>query len=376
MTTLMECNRQWSTRPDDERFVSIDAMLAHYQHERDHSRAVVIDTGRIEAQPAAAGTTIDHKGLQIVGPSGTPYVPTNWAFRQLCQLASGPQDVGTPSGYLATLPSPIAADCLNYGLRFKRERSDVGLLLRQANGGPGELRAATGPRYGRVWQAEVLETLKRDLDPSWAVPGEFGKAVAITKANTTLYGSDRDMFVFLADEQNRIEIPGRRESATGSSLTGSLARGFFLTNSETGKSKLKLCAFYFDYVCCNRFVWGVEGFQEVDIRHTAGAPDRWLAEMQPALLEYANKGTAKLSDAIERARHAKIEEDLNTFLGSRFGARKVPALVAVHELEEGRPIETLWDAATAVTAYAKTVPWQDDRVELERAAGDLLDLAA
>lgn len=45
-------------------------------------------------------------------------------------------------------------------------------------------------------------------------------------------------------------------------------------------------------------------------------------------------------------------------------------------LKENRPIETLWDATTAVTALAKGISYQDDRVELERKGGDILKLAA
>jgi len=42
------------------------------------------------------------------------------------------------------------------------------------------------------------------------VPGEFGRRVTVTKENTTLYASDRDMFVFLADEENRMSRAARR----------------------------------------------------------------------------------------------------------------------------------------------------------------------
>jgi hypothetical protein len=51
---------------------------------------------------------------------------------------------------------------------------------------------------------------------TWRVPGEFGQRVTITKENTTLFASDRDMFVFLADEENRIELrhPPVRVAAT------------------------------------------------------------------------------------------------------------------------------------------------------------------
>jgi hypothetical protein len=41
-------------------------------------------------------------------------------------------------------------------------------------------------------------------------------------------------------------------------------------------------------------------------------------------------------------------------------------------LEEQRPIETRWDVVTAVTASARQIPFQDERVALERKAGDLL----
>jgi hypothetical protein len=45
--------------------------------------------------------------------------------------------------------------------------------------------------------------------------------------------------------------------------------------------------------------------------------------------------------------------------------------------EEGRPIETAWDAVTGATAYARSIPWTADRVEFESTAGAILeDLAA
>jgi hypothetical protein len=110
------------------------------------------------------------------------------------------------------LPSPIAADCFTFGLRFKREIDDVDLLTHHDES--HTLRAATGPSYGRIWNADVVAQLVKrfgdGVTGQWKVPGEFGRDVEITKANTTLYAGDRDMFVFLADERNRIEVPNRR----------------------------------------------------------------------------------------------------------------------------------------------------------------------
>ena len=40
-----------------------------------------------------------------------------------------------------------------------------------------------------------------------------------------------------------------------------------------------------------------------------------------------------------------------------------------------RPIETLWDATVAVTAYARGIQHQDERVRFEREGGKILSLA-
>jgi hypothetical protein len=174
------------------------------------------------------------------------------------------------------------------------------------------------------------------------------------------------MFVFLADGQHRIELPNRRNGQAGS-----LSRGFFLWNSEVGSSTFGLATFLFDYVCCNRIVWGAQEFAEIRIRHTASAPDRYLDEMRPALVAYANGKASSVVTVIEDARAARLD-DVDEFLANRFGKRMVQPLKLLHKSEEDRPLETRWDVVTAVTAYARSIEHQDARVDLERQAGELL----
>ena len=375
LNTLTKASSQWASRPADERFVSLHEMGAKLRWQRENARAVTVSSRKLELKP-----TEDNKGLLLYGPNGHGYAPTHWAFGQLAQRAEA------PAGYLRTLPAPIVADCVNYGLQFKRDIEDVGILLQrpfQADGfSEGSIveptpvvRAATGPRYGRIWNTEITDSLIKHfgngVDGDFRVPGTFGHALeSVTKENTTLYAGDRDMFVFLADEEHRIEIPNRRNGETGT-----LARGFFVWNSEVGSSTFGVATFLFDYVCCNRIVWGAAEYDEVRIRHTASAPDKFLSEITPALKSYANSSTAKITENIEAARAARVD-NVDDFLAKRFGARTVASLKAVHELEEGRPIETLWDVATAVTAKAKSITWQDERVAMEREAGKVLDLVA
>lgn len=364
MTILTKASHQWATRPDDERFTNLVDMRAAMQTIRDESRTAAVPSRRIFAMPEE-----DSKGLVIQGLD-QERTPTHWSFGQVAGLAKA------PAGYLRELPAPIAADCINYGLQYRRDIEDVGVLVR--DNGAHTLTAATGPNYGRVWNVDVIDQIIRrfgrgdGLDGSaWKVPGEFGKAVTVTKDNTTLFASDRDMFIFLADEENRIEVPNRRGS-----LTGSLARGFFMWNSEVGSKSLGLGTFLFDYTCCNRIVWGVEGYEEVTIRHTVSAPDKFMEQVAPALETYRQNSTAGIVKAIANAREKKLGDDLDNFLKNRFGASMVAGLKKAHEVEEGRPIETLWDVTTAATAVARGIGHQDRRVDLERKAGKVLDLVA
>lgn len=352
---LMQAHNQWAKRPDDERFTSLDEMLAHFSKVRQESRALVVSNHRIALQPSETG-------LELVGANGHGYEPTHWSFGQLAALAEA------PAGYLRTLPAPMAADCVNYGLRFKRSAEDIGVLLQK--NGSCTLRCATGPRYGRIWNEDIVRSMVErfgdGVTGQWTVPGEFGVTLdQVTKRNTTLFASDRDMFVFLADEKNRIEIANRRDGQKGS-----LARGFFVWNSEVGAATFGLGCFLFDYVCCNRMIWGASQYKEIKIRHTVSAPDRFIEEITPALCSYANDSSQRVIDTVKAAQAQKLD-DLDEFLGKRFGKGMIEPIKTAHILEEHRPIETRFDVITAATAYARGIKHQDRRVELERLAGDL-----
>jgi hypothetical protein len=370
MTTLMQASRQWATRPADERFPSLLELQTFTHQQLENSRSSVFSSRKLEVLPDEADPKM--RGLLVGNPDGTVAAPTHWSFGQLCTLAATP----SPASYFreSKLPSPIIADCLNFNLRFTRDVEDVGILITRQDA-EAELRAATGPRYGRIWNAHVADALVErfgdGVSGHWRVPGEFGNRVQIDKNNTTLYASDRNMFVFLADEDRWIEIPGRRNGRPGS-----LARGFFVWNSEVGDTTLGVGFFLFDYVCCNRIVWGADQYTEVRIRHTAGAPDRWLEEAIPVLTEYSEGSAKPVQQAIEDARAKRVEADLDKFLANRFGKSMVPAIKAVHETEEGRPIETVWDVTVAATAHARSISNTDRRLEIERAAGELLKQAA
>ena len=374
---------QWFNRPDDQKFLSLDNMLSFKKKDASLMTSRTVDTHKIkivgdfdEANPSRGDISIEYQDDNRREHLNTP---TNWSFGQLSQLA------GAPAGYLKDLPAPIAAECIQWGLRYNRGKELVKDYGAQNEG--GELRAATGPDYGRIFDWEILEPIKNLVEDSggrWKIPGMMtgsnnGMAVydpetPVTLGTTTLFASDRDVFVFLVDDRNPIEV--------GKLANGEpdlMFRGFYAWNSETGSKTAGIAAMYLRGVCMNRNLWGVENFHEIKIRHTKFAPDRFAMEARPALQSFANGSTYSFVEGVKAAKDAIVardDEDRLEFLTKRAGlsGRMAKAAAARHLKEEGRPVASVWDAAQAITAIARDVPHQDARIEVERKAGRLLDL--
>lgn len=363
-------SHQWATRPADQRFESLTALAAYKRWQKQNSRAATIVNRNVTILPEANDPF--GIGVNVRGPRAE-YVtePTHWAFGQLCARAK------TPAGYMRSgLPGALIADCLNWSLQHHRAVEDMGILFHRRENGSMELQAVTGAEtYGRVWDCDIADVLVDYYGDGrtgqWRAPGEFGKAVEITKENTTFYASDSDMFVFLCDEERRVTIENRRDGAAGT-----LARGFYISNSQVGKSPLRFGMFLFDYACCNRILWGVGEQREISIIHRSSAPNHWVEEIRPILQTYAEASPMPVEATLRAAQQRKIDSDVNEWLTSRFGKGPAGLIQATHMAEEQRPIESVWDAVTGATAYARSLTHQDERVLVERTAGALLSKIA
>jgi len=113
--------------------------------------------------------------------------------------------------------------------------------------------------------------------------GVYNPLVDITQDTTTLYASDRDVFLFLVDDLNPIEA-GRLPDGSPDLYF----RGFYCWNSEVGAKTLGIASFYLRAVCQNRNLWGVEDFEEITIRHSKYAASRFAHEAAPALTTTPN----------------------------------------------------------------------------------------
>ena len=297
-------------------------------------------------------------------------IPSNWSFSQLSQVA------GAPASYMRKLPAELAAINLQWGIEKLCEREDA-LVLAQSNGS-NYLRAITSTSYGRIWDLQVVDGVRKMNAASggrWVVPAA-SYSTTNPKRATTLYASDRDVFIFLVDPRNPIEVPGKNGGKPEQ-----LFRGFMTWNSEVGSATFGLTTFLYRYVCDNRIIWGATDVQELKIRHTSGAPERFEYEGARYLRRYAEESTGKLVAGIEAAQNAVIEtnpgtgRDVASWLKSRgFTAPQAKAAVETAQAEEGEA-RTLWQVVQGVTAYARSLSNTDDRVDLESKAGKLMDLA-
>lgn len=366
---------EWFSRPDDERFLSLTDLhnAVKARAERATTRTVETREVRVEASRDDA-----ERLALIVSGRDRPITPTHWSFGQLASL------VGAPAGYLRQLPAPLAGINLQHGLL--EHRAELVKTL-ETEDGRVELRAVTGPDYGRIWDHELVAAVMKIAgsgtgDTRWKVPGlldwstmTYNPLVDITKDTTTLYASDRDVFLFLVDDLHPIEA-GRLQNGDPDLFF----RGFYAWNSEVGSKTLGMASFYLRAVCMNRNIWGAEGFEEINIRHSKFAANRFAHEAAPALENFASSSPAPFMAGIKAARErivARKDEDRESFLRKRgFSRGETEKIIATVLEEEGHPPESIFDFVQGITALARDKPHQDARLELEGKASKLLAAAA
>ncbi len=155
---------EWFSRPDDERYLSLTELHNAVRARADRATSRTVDTRalRIEA------SRDDAERLTLAVPGrDEPVAPTHWSYGQLCSL------VGAPASYMRQLPAPLAGINLQHGLLS--HRAELVKTL-EADDGRVELRAVTGPDYGRIWDHELVDAVMRIAgngtgDTRWKVPG-------------------------------------------------------------------------------------------------------------------------------------------------------------------------------------------------------------
>lgn len=356
---LMKAHEQWMKRPDDECFANLTDL-----------KDAVVSRRRISKQRDLEFSNIraigENNSLTLQTDRGAA-LPTNYAFGQMCT------QLGIPAGYLREIPAELAARNLNYGLETKGKIETK--MLASVHDDYTEVRAFTGVKYGRIWDAEVVELAEHAVERS---NGKFYNPPSYDHKKNGLYASDRDCFIFMIDGGSRLEVGPRAK----------LNRGFFLWNSETGSATFGCMVFYFNEVCGNHIVWGAQDVQKLVVRHSKYGPYRFENEGLPMLLKQASDSVAPMEATIRKAqsillpkpevKSETVEEVLLDYVKKvdrTFTKGEVREAIEYARNEEGQCV-TLWDLVQGFTASAREYAYTDARVKLETRAGSLLKMAA
>lgn len=391
---LYEASAQWASRPNDERFESLQSMY-------DACKAYAVNSISSHARRDTLKLETQGTDLALIGSSGQAAKISHYAFGQLSRLA------GAPAAFVRGLPSRLASDVINHGLSQGGRGADKLNLL--FNGGSSlTARAITSDSYDRVWNYEIVQRIMRDVaSQGWVVPparparpgqkgtrkataadilpgqGDFGLAVKEGDeiAPAGLYASDHDMFAFLVNQAQPV--------SDGVKL---LNRGVFIQNSEVGDCALKFKFFTYDNVCGNHIVWGAGAVNEVSIRHIksdsvargrtmANAMSKWnvMARSLPS--------QSQMENAIIAAKGKEIAGSKDDVLDAVFKFAKshsLPALsksviegayaVAERTPRYGSP-RSVWGMVNGLTEFSQTSTFTDERTEIDVQAGRVMEMA-
>ncbi|MBR0693641.1 hypothetical protein [Bradyrhizobium lablabi] len=352
-TTLTNANRQWESRPADERFASLVDMDRAARSFRTSATVNEIMANALTVSARGDDLVLSARGFEGAALN-------NYSFNQLAARAKA------PAAYLNTLPTEIAADCLNHGLQ--RVADDKAL---QILSGSSNIRAVTSDKYSRIWNADITARLL-ELEAR----GPWQPAPAAFDGSRGLYLGERDMFAFLVDNERRIF-----ETGPG----GGLSRGFFVSNSEVGDASFSIMTFFYEYVCGNHRVWGAQGIAEAKIIHIGhDQSSKAFETMTVEVKKYAEASADEDELKVERCRTYQIGASKDDVLDAIFKL-KVPAITKTiankaYDLAEqrvdwyGSP-RSAWGYAGGLTEIARDLPNASDRHQLDLAATRVMEMA-
>lgn len=380
---ITTASSQYSSRPADERYPSLDAMIDAATYDREHSAERTYnlrDLRAITATPDSAITPATVRAAQDGGqlpqililesPKGRATF-THWSFGQLARTVA-PRGVE----YLRTLPPQLAADNLNYGLRdaAHTEGKRANLLIK-ANGSTPIVRAATSDTYGRVWDAELYSVLGRYFgDGITSQGGEWQSPPTWSGEHAGSYRGDRDSFVIRIDGGSIVQDP-RGFSGGGN---GRLNRGIMVRNSEVGHCSITLECILFDFICGNHILWGAVIDRTFRRRHVGDSiTQKTISEILSIARKYNARTASQDEQIIKTLTTSEIAHTKEAVIDElkKLGYSKQDATDAYDTCEQKDPSlnpRSYWGVMAGTTRASQESGHQDARLELDQLAAAVL----
>jgi hypothetical protein len=338
---LTRASAELFRRAPDERFPTLDALLAHCQREKDESADRWLSPVALVPEPTTEGR------LGLRANSDRPFVLNDWSFGQLCGLARVSKET------INRLTPSTAALAIRETLPGGNK--PLQLLTRGEH-----IRSVHGTAYTRLHNADLVGMLKEYAT-------DFTQPQVGFNGATGLYCGEQDLFCFLIDPAGWAEIDGE-----------AFAPGFFVWNSEVGKRSVGIQTFWFQKVCANHIVWDAVEVIDFTRKHTARVGDA-LGEIRrhvEALVAKRDERRDGFANVIKKAMRAKLGADADEVMKAlvKNGLSRNFAKQALEQIPGDK--FTIFAIVDALTRLAGQVEYAGDRTALDVQAASLLALAA
>lgn len=386
--------RQWATRPDDERFWTVEEMQKALA---DRKSRTIDETVKAKSLRAEG----EGDDFRIIGPGETEIDPTNWAMRQLGQRLNVGTDI------FSKVSGETAASIFNDRIERMDPEDEINLLLekQKEEGQPLTVRAVVSSGYSRIMDADIAGWAKILVDKhGFKVPPARpanpngrtriaseadvlstnnrptgGPAIRVgdTIGPAGLYAGDRDMFITLVRDDLTIVDP----------LGNPLNTGLIISNSEVGAKKISITQFMFRGVCGNHCYWNCSDVLQVRYRHVGNVQDRIKNFCNDIIANGIDlKNPEHNQMVVDWMARNTLGTDKQTVIETVYGFRMAPQVLtkkvlgAVYdeslkwEAEDGQ-INSWWSFLQVLTRYSQNFANADERFGLDLAAAELYNLA-
>ena len=343
MANLTAAHHELFRRGPDERYPSLEALLARCGEDKERSR------DRWEL-PKDIRPVVQEGALRLaLGSDGAALGLNDWSFTQLCDFARVSRETVnrlTPGTARLVLEETFPAG-----------RKPLQLFTED-----DLIRSVHGTHYTRLHNADLVAMLGEfavDFQPPQEARG----------GGSGLYCGEQDLFCFLIDPTGWAEIDGQP-----------FAPGFFVWNSEVGKRSVGIQTFWFQQVCSNHIVWDATDVVEFTRKHT-GKVGEALGDIRRIVEGLVEKRDARRDGFVEVLRKATetklgddAEEVLKVLAGKGIGKSLAKRALEVAEASGNR--FTIFSVVDALTRLSGELEFAGERTAADTKASALLALAA
>lgn len=299
------------------------------------------DCGKWDNEVDADKLRMGEGGDLVLGNSGPTRAArlSDFALSQLCAKLE------LPARYLKRIPSELRARCVNHDLAAAASNGRRFLIR-----GKGEMvRAVLSHMYSRVNNIEFLEIFE-----------QLGRNIQHRVRSFSL--NETGMWLKVTLDALQAKDPSNSSSE--------LKLGLVIGNSETGCRAVTIEPFVFRKLCTNDAVVARE--EALDVRHIH-LKRRELKSRIAESMNFALKAGDEALEAFLRAYEEPVEDP--AALIKRLAEKRCLSAVQTDHIQlayQVEPLPTKFGVVNALTRAAQSLE-ADDRIELERLAGSLLD---